>query len=118
MIYTATYEMLLMRATPLRGQVERGWALKISTLLDPVKWHQAVRRMPFGDQKSRDLTTVFVPSGVVIIRLNLYRVTRILPTQMTTLSLRVKKVTPHAAVYQLKQLLELATISSNQPARS
>ncbi len=31
-----------------------GWALEIETFLGPVKWHQAVRRVPFGAQKSRD----------------------------------------------------------------
>jgi hypothetical protein len=50
MIYTAPYVMLLMRANPLRKQVGRGWALEIETFLDPVKWHRAVRRVPFGAQ--------------------------------------------------------------------
>jgi hypothetical protein len=44
MIYTAPYELLLMRANPLRGQVGGGWALEVDTLLGPVKWHRAVRR--------------------------------------------------------------------------
>jgi hypothetical protein len=43
--------MLLMRANPLRGQVGGGRALKIETFLGPVKWHRAVRRVPFGAQK-------------------------------------------------------------------
>ncbi len=41
-----------MRADPLLGQVGGGWALEIETFLGPVKWHRAVRRMPFGAQKS------------------------------------------------------------------
>jgi hypothetical protein len=45
--------MLLMRANPLRGQVGGSWALEIETFLGPVKWHRAVRRVPFGAQKSR-----------------------------------------------------------------
>jgi hypothetical protein len=52
MIYTAPYVMLLMRANPLRGQGGVGWALEIETFLGPVKWHRAVRRVPFGAQKS------------------------------------------------------------------
>ncbi len=43
-----------MRANPLRGQVGGGWALEIETFLFPVKWLRAVRRAPFGPQKSRD----------------------------------------------------------------
>jgi hypothetical protein len=53
MIYTAPYVMFLMRADPLRGQVGGGWALEIETFLDPVLLHRAVRREPFGPQKSR-----------------------------------------------------------------
>jgi hypothetical protein len=42
----------LMRANPLPGQVGGGgWALEIEMFLGPVKWHQAVRRVPFGAQK-------------------------------------------------------------------
>jgi hypothetical protein len=37
MIYTAPYVML--------------WMQKIDTFLGPVKWHRAVRRVPFGTQK-------------------------------------------------------------------
>jgi hypothetical protein len=48
------YVMLWMRENPLRGQVGGGWALEIQPFLGPVKWHQAVRRAPFGAQKSRD----------------------------------------------------------------
>jgi hypothetical protein len=48
MIYTALYVMLLMRANLLHGQVGGGWALEIRTFLGPVKWHRAVRRVPFG----------------------------------------------------------------------
>ena len=54
MIYTAPYVMFLMRVDPLRGQVGGGWALEIETFLGPMKWHGAVRRVPFGAQKSRD----------------------------------------------------------------
>jgi hypothetical protein len=36
--------MLLMRASPLLGQVGGGWALEIKTFLGPVKWHLAYRR--------------------------------------------------------------------------
>jgi hypothetical protein len=42
MIYTSLYVMLLIKATPLRGQVGEGWALEIETFLGPVKWHRAV----------------------------------------------------------------------------
>jgi hypothetical protein len=28
-----------------------GWALEIENILGPVKWHQAVRRVPFRVQK-------------------------------------------------------------------
>ncbi len=31
-----------------------GWALEIGTFLDPVKYHGAARRVPFGAQKSCD----------------------------------------------------------------
>ncbi len=51
MIYTAPYVTLLMRANPLRGQVGGDWALEIDTFLGPVKWHRAVKRVPFGAQK-------------------------------------------------------------------
>ncbi len=51
MIYTAPYVMFFLRADPLRGRVEGGWALEIETFLNPVKWHRAVRRVPFGAQK-------------------------------------------------------------------
>ncbi len=44
--------MQLMRANSLRGQVGGGWVLEIETFLGPVKWHRAVRRVPFGAQKS------------------------------------------------------------------
>jgi hypothetical protein len=37
MIYMTPFEMLLMRANPLRGQVGEGWALEIETFLGPVK---------------------------------------------------------------------------------
>ncbi len=48
MIYTAPCLMFWMRAGPLRGQVGGGLALEIETILGPVKWHRAVRRVPFG----------------------------------------------------------------------
>ncbi len=47
--------MLLMRAKPLRRQVGGGWALEIETFLGPVKWHRAVRRVPFGAQKNCEI---------------------------------------------------------------
>jgi hypothetical protein len=53
MIYTAPCIMFWMRAYPLRGQVEEGWALEFESFLDPVKWHGADRRVPFGAQKTR-----------------------------------------------------------------
>ncbi len=52
--YLRTYDlyvMLLMLATPLRGQGGGGWALEVTTFLSPVKWHRAVRRVSFGAQK-------------------------------------------------------------------
>ncbi len=54
MIFRAPYVMFWMHADPLRGQVGGGWALEIETFLGPVKCHRAVRRVPFGAQKSRD----------------------------------------------------------------
>ncbi len=54
MINTAPYVMLLMRANPLRGQVGGGWALEIETFFGPMKWHRAIRRVPFRAKKSRD----------------------------------------------------------------
>jgi hypothetical protein len=42
--------MLLMRATPLRGPMGGGWALEMETFLGHVKWHRAVRRVPFVAQ--------------------------------------------------------------------
>jgi hypothetical protein len=42
-----------MRADTLRGQVGGGWALETKTFLAPMKWHRAVRRVPFGAQKCR-----------------------------------------------------------------
>ncbi len=33
--------------------MEGDWALEIETFLGPVKWHEALRRMPFGVQKSQ-----------------------------------------------------------------
>jgi len=39
-IYTAHCVMFLMRADPLRGQVEGGWAMEIESFLGPVKRHR------------------------------------------------------------------------------
>jgi hypothetical protein len=55
MINTAPRIMFWMRAYPLRGQVEGGWALEIESYLGPVKWHRADRRVPFGAPKVRDM---------------------------------------------------------------
>jgi hypothetical protein len=52
MIYTASYVMFWVRADPLRGQGGEGWALEIKAFLGPVKWHRAIRRVPFGAQKN------------------------------------------------------------------
>jgi hypothetical protein len=52
-IYTTPFEMVFMREGPLRGQVRGNRALEIETFLGPVKWHRAVRRVPFRAQKSR-----------------------------------------------------------------
>jgi hypothetical protein len=46
--------MFLMRPDPLRGQVGGGWALERRLFWAPVKWHRAVRRVPFGAQKSQE----------------------------------------------------------------
>ncbi len=51
MIDTALYVMVLMQAI----HYERGgWALEIKNFLGPVKRHRAIRRVPFGAQKSQD----------------------------------------------------------------
>ncbi len=42
-----------MRADPLRGQVEWGWALEIESFLGPVKRHQAIMSVIWGPKKSR-----------------------------------------------------------------
>jgi hypothetical protein len=47
--------MPLMRENPFLGQVGGDCALEIKTFLGPVKWQQAVRRVPFRAQKSQDL---------------------------------------------------------------
>ncbi len=47
--------MFWKRAYPLRGQVGGGWALELESLLGPVKWHRADRRVPFGAQKTGEL---------------------------------------------------------------
>jgi hypothetical protein len=45
MIYTAPCVTFLMRADTLRGKVGGGWALEIESILGPVKWHRADRRV-------------------------------------------------------------------------
>ncbi len=47
--------MFWMRAYPLQGQVGGGWALELESLLGPVKWDRADRRVPFGAQKTQKL---------------------------------------------------------------
>ncbi len=54
MIYTAPCIIFWMRAYPLQGQVEGGWALEFASFLGPVKWHRADWRVPFGAQKTRE----------------------------------------------------------------
>ncbi len=61
MIYTALYVTFWMRADLLQGHVGGGWDLEIETFLGTVKWHQAVRRMPFGAQKV-EISRVLTPS--------------------------------------------------------
>ncbi len=51
MIYTALSIMFWMSAYLLLGQVGGGWALEFESLLGPVKWHRADRRVPFGALK-------------------------------------------------------------------
>jgi hypothetical protein len=51
MIYTAPYVMCSMRADPLYEGKWEGVG-KIETFLGSVKWHRAVRRVPFGAKKS------------------------------------------------------------------
>jgi hypothetical protein len=46
--------MFWMRTYPLRGEVGGGWALEFPSFLDPVKWEQADRRVPFGAKKTRE----------------------------------------------------------------
>jgi hypothetical protein len=46
--------MFWMRAYPLRREVGGGWALEFSSLLGPVKWEQADRRVPFGAQEAQE----------------------------------------------------------------
>jgi hypothetical protein len=53
--------MFWMPAYPLQGQVGGGWALESESLLSPVKWHRADRRMPFGAQK-----TPYIGTGIAI----------------------------------------------------
>jgi hypothetical protein len=35
----------------ITSHVGGGWALEIETFLGPVKWHQAIRGVPFGPKK-------------------------------------------------------------------
>ncbi len=46
LIDTALNVMLLMRTSPLLGQVGEGWALEIFTFLGP-KWHSPDGLLPF-----------------------------------------------------------------------
>ncbi len=55
MICIALYMMFWMRAYPLQGQVGGGWALEFKSFLDPVKWHRADRRVPFGAQQTQHI---------------------------------------------------------------
>jgi hypothetical protein len=55
---TAPCVMLLMRANPLRGQVGGGWALEIETFFGPMKWHRAIRRVPFREFKKVEISVV------------------------------------------------------------
>jgi hypothetical protein len=59
--------MLLMRENPPRGQVGGGWALEIDTFMGPVKWHRAVRRMPVGSQKSRNMVCISFSNGATYL---------------------------------------------------
>ncbi len=43
-----------MCAYPLWGEVGGGWALELESVLGPVKWYWADRRVPFGTQKTRE----------------------------------------------------------------
>ncbi len=51
--------MALMRSDPLRWQVGGGWTLEIETFLGPVKWHRAVRQVPFSAQKGPKFTALW-----------------------------------------------------------
>jgi hypothetical protein len=53
-----------MRADILQGQVGGGWALEIEIFLEPVKWHRAVRRVPYGAQKVGNKETELLHSEV------------------------------------------------------
>jgi hypothetical protein len=56
MAYRASCVMFLMRADLLRGPMGVGWALEIESFLGSVKWHRTIRRVPFGAQKTLELT--------------------------------------------------------------
>jgi hypothetical protein len=43
--------MFWMQPDPSLGQVGGGWVLEFERFLGPVKWHRAVRRVPFGAQQ-------------------------------------------------------------------
>jgi hypothetical protein len=59
--------MFWMRANPLRGQVEGGWALEFQSFLGPVKWHQADRRVPLGPKNLRLLILLYYLYSVLCI---------------------------------------------------
>ncbi len=83
MIYASPYVMLLMRANPLRGQVERGLGPGNQDLFGPVKWHRTIRRGPFylGPKKfeiSRAHSPPICPSNwFALIKSITYRVVSI-----------------------------------------
>jgi hypothetical protein len=53
MIYTAPCVIFLMRAdTYITWASGRDWALEMGSVLGPVKWYRADRRVPFGAQKT------------------------------------------------------------------
>jgi hypothetical protein len=50
MIYKAPCVIYAGISIRVLGHVGGGWALEIQNFLGPVKWHRAVRRVPFGPQ--------------------------------------------------------------------
>ncbi len=53
--------MLLMRANPLQGQVERGLGPGNEDLFGPVKWHRTSRRGPFLGPKKYEISRAHSP---------------------------------------------------------